>query len=814
MSLAYLNPNSVISGDSQWSATGGTNISVLADTSDATYTDPQFLGSYIALGVTTVSLPTGSVMKRMRAVIRVKDQSSGAEDLFRLFGISDNNDSNNYVVNYDSVVSAEDTWTTLYGDYYTGNLNQTQIDQLTVFMGHPAAGSYLDALVSRLYIEFTWVTKPSAPTVSAPTGTKTNDRNPTVSWTYNGDADSDGQTKFQVKIFSDAQYGAGGFDPSTSSATVSSGTITSGSTSWSGYSNLPNNDTYRAYVRTACTTNGVDQWGDWGYSQFVIDVTPSTPTSVTPSTTQTTNEPSIGATVAASPDNLSIRREWQIASDTGFTADVQSYAESTYSTTKSGTVPFPGSWSNLSQGTWYIRCRAQDSDGVYGSYSSYSTFTIAHQPSTTNRNPTGAESLEYTTTPTVDWDFVDDYGNDVQTAFEAELWKLSAPGSPIQSTKTSSANEFYQFSGLDATWKDTELRWRVRVYDVDDVVSAWSSEQAFFLRDLPVPNITAPAGAGGATVTNPTVTWTFTASGGRTQASFHVVVTNTDTAQVVADSGVINGTDLSWQMPEVIQVGPNYSTTITVVDSTGLSGEDTQTFTATYADTTPPSFIVDTSDYTDNSVNLIDWSGATEDTDCQYWRVYRRLTGDTEWTLIHQTADETPRSYYDYSCPANVDVQYAMTQTALQVAVPTESAYEIKSVAASSLYSEYYWLTCPESPSLNLRLYNVKADSFADEQEMSEINLVNRGRQVSYGTRFGQRGSLTTQLWDRPEITAGAQRRKIESLRDSGLAMYLKTPFGDSWAVALTAANVTRIPGLGITEADEVSIDYVEVSAT
>ena len=481
---------------------------------------------------------------------------------------------------------------------------------------------------------------------------------------------------------------------------------------------------------------------------------------------------------------------------------------------KSGTVAFPGSWSSLSTGTWYIRCRAQDSDGVYGSYSSYSTFTIAHTPSTSNRNPTGAESLEYTTTPTVDWDFDDPYGNDVQTAYEAELWKLSAPGSPIQSTKTSSANEFHQFSGLDASWKDTELRWRVRVYDVDDVVSAWSSEQAFYLRDLPVPNITAPAGAGDATETDPTVTWTFTASGGRTQASFRVVVTNTDTSQVVADSGVINGTALSWQMPEVIAVGPNYSTTITVTDSTGLVGTDTQAFTATYADTTPPTYIVDTSNYTDNSVNLIDWSGATEDTDCQYWSVYRRLAGETEWELIHQTADETPRSYYDYSCPANVDVQYAMTQTALQVAVPTESAYTIKDVAASSLYSEYYWLTCPESPSLGLRLYNVKADSFADEQEMAEINLVNRGRQVSYGTRFGQRGSLTTQLWDRAEITAAAQRRKIEALRDSGLQIYLKTPFGDSWPVALPAANVTRIAGVGITEASEVTIDYVEVSAT
>jgi hypothetical protein len=96
---------------------------------------------------------------------------------------------------------------------------------------------------------------------------------------------------------------------------------------------------------------------------------------------------------------------------------------------------------------------------------------------------------------------------------------------------------------------------------------------------------------------------------------------------------------------------------------------------------------------------------------------------------------------------------------------------------------------------------------------MAHINLIGRGRRVEYGTRYGQQGSLTAQLRNTPEITARGQRIAIEMLRNAQLKTYLRNPFGDVWAVALNSAQFTRVPGTGLHEAVDVTIEYAEISA-
>jgi hypothetical protein len=81
-------------------------------------------------------------------------------------------------------------------------------------------------------------------------------------------------------VFSAAQYGAGGFDPVTSTATWDSGEIASSDdASIVGY--LLPNATYRCYIRVAKTVNNAPFWSDYLFSGFVINnTTPSTPTLV------------------------------------------------------------------------------------------------------------------------------------------------------------------------------------------------------------------------------------------------------------------------------------------------------------------------------------------------------------------------------------------------------------------------------------------------------------------------------------------------------------------------------------------------------
>ena len=129
------------------------------------------------------------------------------------------------------------------------------------------------------YVDTTYVAKPTV-TVTAPTGTLTDSNTPTVTWTETLDSDGGAQTKYEVKIFSAAQYGAGGFNPSTSTATYNSGTLSGASLSHDVTTALAN-ATYRAYVRVGQTVNSATHWSDWDYEGFVENVTPPDPPSIT-----------------------------------------------------------------------------------------------------------------------------------------------------------------------------------------------------------------------------------------------------------------------------------------------------------------------------------------------------------------------------------------------------------------------------------------------------------------------------------------------------------------------------------------------------
>lgn len=84
--------------------------------------------------------------------------------------------------------------------------------------------------------------------------------------------DSDGgpQTHIEWKVFTAAQYGAGGFDPDTSTSEWESGEMATSSPSVV-TGGLPNT-TVRAYCRVAQTVMGVKHRSAWAYDQFTVDV--------------------------------------------------------------------------------------------------------------------------------------------------------------------------------------------------------------------------------------------------------------------------------------------------------------------------------------------------------------------------------------------------------------------------------------------------------------------------------------------------------------------------------------------------------------
>ena len=102
---------------------------------------------------------------------------------------------------------------------------------------------------------------------------------PAIEWTFT-DSDGDQQDYYQIKIFTAAQYGSGGFNPSTSVAIYDSGEIASGDFS-TGITNgtLLVDGFYRVYLRAGKVIAGNIFYSDWDYNEYVQDViTPTIPT--------------------------------------------------------------------------------------------------------------------------------------------------------------------------------------------------------------------------------------------------------------------------------------------------------------------------------------------------------------------------------------------------------------------------------------------------------------------------------------------------------------------------------------------------------
>lgn len=272
MSVVTVRPNSSSSGPSPTIEGGSGSIhAALADDSDSTrlLVTPETY-AIINLGFPDPTIPAGAAIRR--ATLRVR--TSLFTFTWTGFGAI-----------YDAVVAGVPA----------ANLGISWVQATTVPMVVPDIDELPDVLSASLkqgggtnasvffyaaYLDVLYVAKPVVD-VTAPTGTISVDNRPTVTWADTLDPDGGGQYRYQVKIFNDAQYGAGGFNPSSSTPFSESGIVDSSSTSWSDTDPLPD-DNYRAYVRVAQRVNGDPHWSDWDYIGFVVDVpNPAVPLDVT-----------------------------------------------------------------------------------------------------------------------------------------------------------------------------------------------------------------------------------------------------------------------------------------------------------------------------------------------------------------------------------------------------------------------------------------------------------------------------------------------------------------------------------------------------
>lgn len=268
MSTQTLLPNSFSSATSAYTVTGAASVNAaLADTSDSSYVKraaAQYAQntSWLVLPCSNYTIPAGSIVRRVRAAVKILVPSGGAAGV----GLGDGELLR--FKSFKTIAPQSNAW--VYGPWETtpaggGSWTQARLDAAAVnFRDFAWDGS---GYVSTLYEAKLEVEVIGQPTISvtAPTGTQSTPT-PTCTWSYTG-TDGYQQAVYQVRVFDSATYGGGGFDAETSTAlweTLSYGQATSIS-----LGPLPPAPTLRAYVRVQASSG---LWSAWGYSGFTYSV--------------------------------------------------------------------------------------------------------------------------------------------------------------------------------------------------------------------------------------------------------------------------------------------------------------------------------------------------------------------------------------------------------------------------------------------------------------------------------------------------------------------------------------------------------------
>lgn len=263
MTLVSLRPDSTVS--STGTLTGAASVNAaLSDNSDASYVTFT-AGQQAVVGIGDLTLPASAVIKNVQMKARISNPAgAGTSATASMTATGGPTQS--------SISSTPPTLTTYSIGPPAIGWTDAQLDAATLTIKNYASLNGGSVRASELYLDVRYVTIPVV-TVTAPTGTLTTTNTPTVTWTDSLDGDGGAQTGFQVKVFTAAQYGIGGFDPASSPNTYDSGVQASSSTSHAITMALAN-ATYRAYVRARQTVNGADHWSAYAFSGFIVSVTP------------------------------------------------------------------------------------------------------------------------------------------------------------------------------------------------------------------------------------------------------------------------------------------------------------------------------------------------------------------------------------------------------------------------------------------------------------------------------------------------------------------------------------------------------------
>ena len=666
----------------------------------------------------------------------------------------------------------------------------------------------------------------------------------TTYWARNRTQNSFGWSSWSNTL----QFSTGALAPSApSTPSVSSITQTSAQVQWSapfnggstitGYDlQVATNSSFSSGLQTFSVTTlsrtlalspGTDYWtrvraknavGNSPYSSSRQFTTVSGKPSIVPMTTRTDGR--AGGIVRATGWANSFTITMERATNSSFSSDYQVITKTFASADPSGLyiIEWPGIQPN---GTYYLRARVKNNvTGYESEWSDTASYVQLHTPSSTGVSPTGDSHIQYQSSTPMVFEFADSaiWSGDRISAYQIQVSRNDTGASVADTGKVSRSNADTLQTvnvSISSSYKNIRLRWRSRVWDSVDQASAWSGYNLFTPADLPVVTISSPANGSNVSSGNPTIEWSLTIPSGGTQASASVVVREMESSAIVWQRNV-SGSTTSVTPPSVILLnGKTYVITVTSTDTNGLSGSSVSQVNVAYESPSAIDFHVFASfNFVDeNGYVLLDWSEAEPDERIQQWVVYRRDAGtEGDWTTIARIDNVGARSYKDWSATSGSVYEYSVVQVVDRFGVPIESPVGYVTSGLDTRQYEvrmsHYWLIVESDESMSMMLPHVTGHETSEEYEEATINVIGRGRRREHGERWGFTGTLSLQFRG-PE--ARRKRLKLHEIRTRGDRYLLKTPFGDMYPIALGNPSVTYLPGTGLMEMTDVSIDYEEV---
>ena len=454
MPVVTVRPDGVSTGAANFTVTGAANAAAATnDNSDASLVRKSSAVSgtqILALNFGTTTITSSQRVKRVRLRARVQtDNANGRMDLMlgtRVSGVS--YFYTGFAVR-GTVAIGEVT-----GAWFSSSPDGATWDQARIDAVRSQFIEYRDSAdrgyVYELYIDVDVASQPTI-SVSAPTGTITTSATPEVQWAYTDPDAADPQAFYEIKVYTAAQYGAGGFSADTSTPTWTSGIVPSSELGALVADPLLSG-TYRAYVRVAKAVNGQPFWSAWGNSQFVLNLTPPPTVAITAAWSASEGKATLNLTggnpsgfasqffqVQRSDDGGTtwayIRNGTQITASGTFTAQVLDYEAPRGLTVRyrarsigiSGEERIPSAWSAVvpqvlvtNDGTWWLKAVSAPSLNV-GSLSATGELSRTVEEPLTVFRPLGQNlpivvsgliggvdgQMRLTTTTSSNWDAVE-----------------------------------------------------------------------------------------------------------------------------------------------------------------------------------------------------------------------------------------------------------------------------------------------------------------------------------------------------------------------------------------------------------------------